>query len=50
MLASDHPVLGVAATFDQANGAFKLILKHLSDDESEAVFWKNANRLYRLAM
>lgn len=50
LLASDHPVLGLAATFDQAYGAFKLILAGLSDDESEAVFWKNANRLYRVGM
>ena len=50
MLASDHPVLGLAATFEQAYGAFQLILKGLSDAESEAVFWKNANRLYRIGM
>lgn len=50
MLASDHPVLGLSSTFDQAYQAFRVILKGLSDDESQAVFWRNANRLYRVGM
>lgn len=50
MLASDHPVLGLSSTFDQAYQAFRVILKGLSDDEAGAVFWGNANRLYRIGM
>lgn len=48
MLASDHPVVGLSATFDQAYQAFKVILEDLSDGELGEVFAGNARRLYRL--
>lgn len=48
MLASDHPVVKLGATFDQTYGAFKTILADFSDAELVALFVGNAAELYHL--
>lgn len=48
MFASDFPVAGLHATFDEAYDAFKAIASQLSADDQRALFFANAARLYRL--
>jgi predicted TIM-barrel fold metal-dependent hydrolase len=48
MFASDFPVAGLHASFDDVYGAFKAIASQLSADEQRALFFANAARLYRL--
>jgi predicted TIM-barrel fold metal-dependent hydrolase len=50
MFASDFPVAGLHATFDQAYGAFKTIVADLSAAEQRRLFHDNAARIYRLAV
>ncbi|MDP1730436.1 MAG: amidohydrolase family protein [Devosia sp.] len=47
MLASDHPVEALHASFRETYGAFKFILADLTDDESIALFSGNALRFYK---
>ena len=48
MFASDFPVAGLHASFDEVYDAFKAIASRLSADEQRALFFANAARLYRL--
>lgn len=48
MFASDFPVAGLHASFDQVFGAFKTITAALSADEQKALFFGTAQRTYRL--
>jgi predicted TIM-barrel fold metal-dependent hydrolase len=48
MFASDFPVAGLHASFDEVYDAFKAIASQLSADEQRALFFANAARLYRL--
>jgi predicted TIM-barrel fold metal-dependent hydrolase len=48
MFASDFPVAGLHASFDDVYDAFKAIASQLSADEQRALFFANAARLYRL--
>ena len=47
MFASDFPVAGLHASFDEVYGAFKAIASQLSADEQRALFFANAARIYR---
>lgn len=49
MLASDHPVVALHASFDQTYSAFKTILASCSDTECLALFADNASQFYRLS-
>ena len=49
MLASDHPVETLYATFDSTYTAFKVILKHLSGSDLYKLFCANAARYYKMA-
>ena len=48
MFASDFPVTGLHATFEQTYGAFKTIVSDFSADEQRAIFFDNAKRTYRI--
>ena len=48
LFASDFPVAGLHATFDQAYGAFKTIVADFSAAEQRRMFHDNAARLYRI--
>jgi len=48
MFASDFPVAGLHASFDQVFDAFKTIIAELSADEQRALFFDNARRIYRM--
>jgi predicted TIM-barrel fold metal-dependent hydrolase len=48
MFASDFPIAGLHASFDEVNDAFKAIASQLSANEQRALFFANAARLYRL--
>ena len=48
MFASDFPVAGLHATFDQVYGSFKTITKDFSPDEQTHLFFETAKRIYRL--
>jgi predicted TIM-barrel fold metal-dependent hydrolase len=48
MFASDFPVAGLRATFDEVFDAFRQITAGLSDDEQSALFHDTAARVYRL--
>jgi predicted TIM-barrel fold metal-dependent hydrolase len=48
MFASDFPVAGLHASFDQVFDAFKTIIADLSSDEQRALFFDNARRIYRI--
>jgi len=48
MFASDFPVTGLHATFDQTYGAFKTIVSEFYADEQRAIFFDNAKRTYRI--
>jgi predicted TIM-barrel fold metal-dependent hydrolase len=48
MFASDFPVAGLHASFDDVYGAFKTIIADLSPDEQRALFFDNARRVYRI--
>lgn len=47
MFASDFPVAGLHASFDEVYDAFKAIASELSADEQRALFFANAARIYR---
>jgi predicted TIM-barrel fold metal-dependent hydrolase len=47
MFASDFPVAGLHASFDEVYDAFKAITSQLSADEQRALFFANAARVYR---
>ncbi|MBV8918423.1 amidohydrolase family protein [Bradyrhizobium sp.] len=47
MFASDFPVAGLHASFDEVYGAFKTIASGLTADEQSALFFANAARVYR---
>ena len=49
MLASDHPVETLYATFDSTYNAFKKILKHHSAIELQKLFCSNAAQYYKMA-
>ncbi len=48
IFASDFPVAGLHATFDEVYGAFKAITADLSPSEQHALFFGTAQRTYRL--
>jgi predicted TIM-barrel fold metal-dependent hydrolase len=48
MFASDFPVTGLYATFDQTYEAFKTIVCDLSPSEQRALFFDNAKQTYRI--
>jgi predicted TIM-barrel fold metal-dependent hydrolase len=48
MFASDFPVAGLWATFDEVYGAFKTIVSEFTPEEQHALFFWNAARIYRL--
>jgi predicted TIM-barrel fold metal-dependent hydrolase len=48
MFASDFPVAGLYATFDEVYGAFKTIVSGFSPREQSAMFFDNAKRIYRI--
>ena len=48
MFASDFPVAGLHATFDEVYGSFKTIVSDLTPDEQSALFYGTAKRIYRL--
>lgn len=50
MFASDFPVAGLHAGFDQLYDAFRTIVAGHSHDEQEAMFFSTANRIYRLEL
>src|SRR5260370_4005245 len=50
MFASDFPVAGLHATFDQVYGAFKTIVSGFSAGEQRALFFDNAERTYRIGV
>ena len=49
MFASDFPVAGLHASFDEVYGSFKTIVSDLTPEEQRALFHDTALRLYRLA-
>jgi predicted TIM-barrel fold metal-dependent hydrolase len=48
LFATDFPVAGLHASFDEIYQAFKTIVSEFSDDEQRALFFANAQRLYRI--
>jgi predicted TIM-barrel fold metal-dependent hydrolase len=48
MFASDFPVAGLHASFDDVYRSFKTITAQLSTDEQHALFFATAERIYRL--
>jgi predicted TIM-barrel fold metal-dependent hydrolase len=48
MFASDFPVAGLHATFDEIYGSFKTIVRGLSSDEQTELFFGTARQIYRL--
>ncbi len=48
MIASDFPVAGLHATFDEVYGSFRIITADLSPEEQGALFFDTARRIYRL--
>jgi predicted TIM-barrel fold metal-dependent hydrolase len=48
LFASDFPVAGMHASFDEIYEGFKTIVSEFSDDEQRALFFANAQRLYRI--
>ena len=50
MFASDFPVAGLHATFDDVYGVFRNAAASLSLDEQHALFFTTANETYRLGM
>jgi predicted TIM-barrel fold metal-dependent hydrolase len=48
MFASDFPVAGLHATFDEVYDSFKAIASEFSEDEQRALFFDNARRVYRM--
>ena len=47
LFASDFPVAGLHASFDEVYDAFKAIASELSADEQRVLFFANAARIYR---
>ncbi|MGB3813051.1 MAG: amidohydrolase family protein [Shinella sp.] len=50
MFASDFPVAGLHASFDEAYTVFRAVAAPLSLDEQRALFFTTANETYRLGM
>ena len=50
MFASDFPVAGLHATYDQVFGSFKTIVADLTPAEQRCLFHDNAQRDYRIAV
>ena len=50
LFATDFPVAGMHASFDQIYEGFKMIVSAFSEDEQRALFSANAQRLYRIAI
>jgi predicted TIM-barrel fold metal-dependent hydrolase len=48
MFASDFPVAGLHASFDEVYDSFKTIVSSLSLDEQRSLFFDTAKRIYRL--
>jgi predicted TIM-barrel fold metal-dependent hydrolase len=48
LFASDFPVAGLHASFDEIYEGFKTIVSEFSADEQRALFFGNAQRLYRV--
>jgi predicted TIM-barrel fold metal-dependent hydrolase len=48
LFASDFPVAGMHASFDEIYEGFKTIVSEFSSDEQRALFFANAQRLYRI--
>jgi predicted TIM-barrel fold metal-dependent hydrolase len=49
LFASDFPVAGLHATYDECFDSFRAITAGFSPDEQRAMFCDNARRLYRMA-
>jgi predicted TIM-barrel fold metal-dependent hydrolase len=49
LFASDFPVAGLHASYDECFDSFKAITSDFSADEQQAMFCDNARRLYRIA-
>lgn len=50
MFASDFPVAGLHASFDEVYEAFRMVAAQLSLDEQRALFFTTANDTYRLGI
>ena len=50
MFASDFPVAGLHASFDEIYQVFRIVAAELSYDEQRALFFATANDTYRLAI
>ncbi|ASY59203.1 amidohydrolase family protein [Sinorhizobium sp. CCBAU 05631] len=50
MFASDFPVAGAHATFDEVYGVFRMVAASHSPEEQRALFFSTANDAYRLAI
>lgn len=50
MFASDFPVAGLHASFDEIYGVFRTLAASLSLDEQQALFFTTANETYRLEL
>jgi predicted TIM-barrel fold metal-dependent hydrolase len=50
MFASDFPVAGLHASFDEVYGAFRTFASRLSIDEQRELFFTTANQTYRLGL
>ncbi len=50
MLASDHPVVALGASFEQEYSAFDAALQHCAADELRSIFASNAALFYRLPL
>lgn len=50
MFASDFPVAGLHASFDEVYGAFRTVASSLSLNEQRNLFFSTANRIYRLGL
>lgn len=48
LFASDFPVTGLHATFDQTYDAFKTVVTDFAETEQRALFFENARRIYRV--
>lgn len=50
MFASDFPIAGLHATFDQVYECFRAVASELSLDEQRALFFSTADRTYRIGL
>jgi predicted TIM-barrel fold metal-dependent hydrolase len=48
MFASNFPVAGLRINYDPLIGAMKRMVAHLTTDDQDKFFWRNACAFYRL--